>query len=326
VSDVGRFIDEWNRRDLRSKLGDAIEGFVREGQSLELILAMIGTAERGSTGLEIVVDSLAAAELAVAVTAAVDHLMTSSEPVEDDPARIVVERASQQGPELLHSYLPALWDLGVIVDVGAWRNAPDTEIDRLVSVIDAAPESALAGTAWLALLETRTARGWQSATDRIAIVPAWDWETSPPYQPVDQWYHYVGFDLEGDVPTRLCGDDVFHLLFEPSYVGRDPGSWAGRWLQHPTWFDIGPATQEASFGGALSETCGVCGEALHHMITLDPVPAGLVVQSRSRMVFATCLSCLGYVEPVLYFAHDARGVPTPIGYDGPRRSAPPRFR
>jgi hypothetical protein len=50
---------------------------------------------------------------------------------------------------------------------------------------------------------------------------------------------------------------------------------------------------------------------LHRLLALTDVPRGLRVTTRSRLELATCLSCLGWSGPWLFYAHGDDGVPQP---------------
>jgi hypothetical protein len=77
------------------------------------------------------------------------------------------------------------------------------------------------------------------------------------------------------------------------------------------------------FGGNSENPCLLCGETLHRLLVLDPVPPRLGVTELRRIELATCLSCLGWEQQPLFYQHDNDGCPANIGYDGSTRE--PQF-
>ncbi|HEX8464230.1 MAG TPA: hypothetical protein VF627_06380, partial [Abditibacterium sp.] len=88
---------------------------------------------------------------------------------------------------------------------------------------------------------------------------------------------------------------------------------------HPTWhLSNGVPTQR--FGGAFPQAkCHLCGGALHHLLTLAPLPENVGVSGLPSLALATCFSCLGWEESPLYFQHDKQGVPQPLPEAGKLR-------
>jgi hypothetical protein len=127
---------------------------------------------------------------------------------------------------------------------------------------------------------------------------------------------------DGAQQPRSTESPVFHLVFENGYLSQPE-----RWIAaHPTWHLTTPADSPAMpFGGLLAAhhagggltTCAACGGTLHHLLTLCPVPDGLGVSSMDRIVFACCLSCLGWEVEKLFYTHDPAGQPASTGYTGP---------
>ena len=57
----------------------------------------------------------------------------------------------------------------------------------------------------------------------------------------------------------------------------------------------------------------MCHQPLCGLLTLDPLPQGLGVTGHQRLDLVTCLSCVGWSEPVLFFQHDLSGEASMIG-------------
>ncbi len=124
----------------------------------------------------------------------------------------------------------------------------------------------------------------------------------------------VGFEIIDMQARRLYLPDVFHICFPRDYLQLD-----SRWnYMDPTWnwndkTDVGLVH---NFGGEAHATCENCGNSLHNMITLDPVPKTTVVTELSRLILATCLSCIGWKVAPLFYHHNSNGEPAPIGAQG----------
>lgn len=87
-----------------------------------------------------------------------------------------------------------------------------------------------------------------------------------------------------------------HLAFERGYLApRFP---------HPTQFVPAEGAPRFHFGGTAEGECGFCHQPLHHLLT------------HGQYAFATCLSCLGWEQPLgdyaLSFRHDANGSAHPF--------------
>lgn len=123
---------------------------------------------------------------------------------------------------------------------------------------------------------------------------------------------------------------MFHLRFPDDYFQYDepppaelklvPHDWNRRRVFHETWRLPARPNTDCAFGGKQPGRCGVCGGPLHHLITL-PLLNEPAFRKIGPLQLATCLSCLGWTEPVLWFRHDASGLPAPAGVSGLRRGA-----
>lgn len=176
----------------------------------------------------------------------------------------------------------------------------------------------------MAMCQTRHTGLIECAMSRAANVPTIFGDdprastADPSARSKDQWLqahlHNVGFHRQDSSLRRLCPDVLYHLQFPDDF--REPES-LPRWLRvHPTWKLPGPV-QTLLFGGRSRASCSLCGGALHRLLVLDPVPPGLGISRRTRLEFATCLSCLGWERRSLFYRHDDDGFPLNIGYDGP---------
>ncbi len=110
---------------------------------------------------------------------------------------------------------------------------------------------------------------------------------------------------------------ALHLLFPPEYLeGSDGSAGPGRRKHHVTWKLPAAKSQSIPFGGLHPGRCAVCGGRLHRLIQLPERPLPTVTAQGVSVV--SCLSCLGWSLPHLFFKHGIGEIPTPVGYTGPR--------
>ncbi|HUB41120.1 MAG TPA: hypothetical protein VMA72_19945 [Streptosporangiaceae bacterium] len=126
----------------------------------------------------------------------------------------------------------------------------------------------------------------------------------------------VGFGRDGDGgPRRLHPAAVWHLAFPQEVLNQ----WASRnplRRRQPSWpVNAGSGRQHLT-SGFLDQTCPACGQRLHRLLRLDPVPAGLGITSRERVEFAWCPLC-GTFPGAGYARHAPDGTPEPL-VDRPR--------
>jgi hypothetical protein len=105
---------------------------------------------------------------------------------------------------------------------------------------------------------------------------------------------------------RLFPEASYHLRFPDGYL---PLHGAG-WRDHPTYHLDAEDAVPARLGGRGTAVCGVCGQRAHHLITLDPVPAGLGVTSVPALALEACFNCVWSSEE-LWWKHDRAGKPSP---------------
>jgi hypothetical protein len=234
-------------------------------------------------------------------------------------AENVLAVAGLQCPSALHPHLGRIFALrpneGSRYELYPWRESGDLHVPFLRGVIDQ-PGSGddERHRAWEALLETRRPAAIDVALSRVGSVTIAD-----PTQSLEEWVttrlHGVGFHIDGTALRRICPGTVRHLLFDDTFRPFEAG-------EHPTW-RLPALPQAVPFGGVCPSPCSVCRGGLHRLLVLDPVPAGLGVSGVTRLELATCLSCLGWEQPTLFYRHRDDGSPSSIGYEGP--VAEPQF-
>ena len=239
-------------------------------------------------------------------------------------AESVIEYASFQCLSALHPHLDRIFlirpNAGTYYEAYPWRESGDQHSDFLKNVLrNSASDDKARARAWRAVCETRNVKLIEDAltlVEQADVAPAgWsrnDW--------VVACLHLVGYKREEHRVKRICSDELYHLQFPEDFLETRPRPpWLAR--IHPTW-NL-PSITQVPLGGSSNSVCSLCGEKLHKLIALDPVPTGLGITRLARVEFATCLSCLGWERQQLFYRHDEDGYPKSIAYDGPRVT--PRF-
>lgn len=278
-------------------------------QLLDLVLQSIDRLEKSANFVDGALSFLDEPQFDAAVKHAVRHMNNRPETIAgDSAAESVIAYASLQFAHLLSTHLPLLWTLAPnqssYYSEWPWRAAADDERERLIRLLQDEPESRV--RAWRAVLETRSHADIKKA---LAIANA-----AGPFlhaEPVG-WLPIVGYVLDDHELRRAAPRACFHLELPQSLI-------RSRWdrpahllpSNHATWHGLGPAQHRARIGGLSAASCGICGGWLHRLLSLTEMPNGLGVTTRSRLELATCLSCLGWSEPWLFYAHHEDGVPEP---------------
>jgi hypothetical protein len=267
----------------------------------DLLHAGIERLARSSPAVDALVGLVDAQVLAREAEHSVALLAAGADPG-DSQAANVIAHVSLQDPSLLAGYLDQLWDLKVngnsYSEPWPWRGATNPMLrERQVALLESADDLE-AGRARACLLQTRD----PSLVARAAAAPL----RVPRFLVMDP--HYVAWDVNGEPPTRLAPAGTYHLRFPEGFLR--PFQWAGAShpIPHPTW-DLAPAPGlTAVFGGlAAAGPCPGCGEQLHRLLHLPAIPAGLGVSTCQALELAACLTCLGWVIPVMFFRHDSSG-------------------
>jgi len=263
--------------------------------------------------------------------AAVTHLQANPE---NEAAAAVISYASLQCVQALHPFLTELFAVHAwfttYYAVYPWRESGSRHVPFLEAQLRTAAGPPSGGAlsrrsrdgdprmrALHCLMETREPDALtlaRTAAPSLGLAPA----------QIEELLHLVDYEVEDGQFRCLVPPVVRHLQFEDGYVDRL--EYLSEW-SFPTWETPGAEERGYRFGGVLPGSCGVCGGALHHLLTLDPIPEGLGVTGLPHLALATCLSCLGYEEGVLYFQHDPAGAPTAwpprAGQHAPEFPSPP---
>lgn len=276
---------------------------------LDLIGAASARLERHSTGIDAVLELIPEPDLGAIADRAVAALVAGADPDDSQAASLVAELSLQAPPEL-RRHLPELWRLHPnsrsYYAEWPWRAARDDDLELPTGSLRSQDEDTCK-RAWRALLETRLDAGWQIATSAIGSQIADDRWAEASLQ-------LVGIERQGDELRRLFQPSVCHIEFPRGFL--KPPQWnsvRGR-LDYPTWHLATEETGRGRFGGAIEQPCKVCDEPLHRLLALDAMPTGL----EGPREVVTCLNCLGWSAPILYFQHGP-GEPTATGWDAPKQ-------
>ncbi len=242
---------------------------------------------------------------------------------ENNAAASIIEHSSLQCPSVLHPHLDRIFRIrpnaGCYYESYPWRESCDTHFGFLRNVIEDTEASDVDRMrAWKNLCETRLPDVIEYAVSRAGLVAPSDWSRE---EWVQAHLYLVGFHEENGSLRRICPDSLYHLQFPKAFF--EPQS-RPPWLAriHPSW-NLPASIQSVPFGGSSEGDCSLCGETLHRLIVLDPIPIGLGITRLKRVEFSTCLSCLGWEHNPLFYQHDKEGFPHNIGYNGP--SITPQF-
>lgn len=190
--------------------------------------------------------------------------------------------------------LPGAFPHLVLAAVESLKNNPENEVARLI-VDGAALQFPGTVLPYLEVLSDLIPNQW-----------------SGKYEPYDG----LDYGVEQRALVHIASQSrVYHLIFEPGYFTNASES-SQLWLDHhPTWTLPVERALLAPIGGTHSNTCCRCGNPLHHIITLDPIPEGLGITNLPKLTLAVCLSCVGWelwCEEGMFYQHDSQGNPQHI--------------
>jgi len=208
-----------------------------------------------------------------------------------------VDHAALQLPEALQPYLRELFEFWKHDSCGCepWRAAGPEDLEFLRGIVgDRSRDLVDRHFAWTCLLEAGHEEDLLAAGQGLAPNDA---------TPAVDWLHEVGVEIVSGAIRRLVPEACFHLRFRDSFLAQfDDPEWRPKDLQ-PSWVLDPDDNPECKIGGVYPEECASCGQPLHRLVSLDPVPAGLGVESVERLDLTTCLSCLGWEKEALFFRH-----------------------
>ncbi|MCX5515548.1 hypothetical protein C3941_07145 [Kaistia algarum] len=223
----------------------------------------------------------------------------------------VLSAAAYQLPSVLGPHLARLYEfIEPFSDslTPAWRAADAAEVARLERLLDQEdpiqPLMCLFETSDIGVID-----------ETIGCHPA------IPSRTLQYWSLFSALHVDQGHTTRLTVGPCHHLHFEyepDAYnqeVKLDRERVGARENLNPTLNLTSSDDFVRAFGGALEDTCGICGGELHKLMDLSGLPAEFRV-SAPRLVLATCLSCLFWEQHVLSYEHDDSGLPHSLDGNG----------
>lgn len=274
-----------------------------------LVLLVIAEIPSGGTFLDAVLSFLDMDAWPAVAQAALDVLARNPE---SHAAQSVLEYAGLQCPSALRPHLEEIFPLALASDsyraqILPWRHSGLSNFLFLRSILDDATQDSGALTmAWRAMIAT-------GHPEAIAYALARSEQAGLRHQ-AEAYLHDLGLE-SGPPLRRLHPQRCFHIVFDPGYwLEEDLPPW--RQKLHPTWSLPAPGQPSTRLGGATAASCSSCHSEMHHLVTLDPVPDGLGVSGLASLELATCLSCLGWEQPRMFYTHSQAGKPSSIGPEG----------
>jgi hypothetical protein len=284
----------------------------------DLAIAVMKKFPKGGTFVDAALSYLPQGDWPALVESALDALDEAADK-SFNAAGSVIAYASLQCVSALHPHLTRIFtsrpNEGCYYERFPWRESGDSHIEHLRDVIESDASTDEDRTrAWTDLCETRHNKAIKYAIS-CADLPG----LTPDGWRQQAWLaanlHRVGYHQNGRSLRRICPEALYHIEFSDTYFeGQSRPPWLAR--VHPTWV-LSEPKQPVLFGDVSSNHCSLCGQLLHRLLILDPIPTGLGITRPKRLEFATCLSCLGWERQPLFYHHDRSGRPTNIGYVGP---------
>jgi len=224
-----------------------------------------------------------------------------------------ITHCSLQRVEALHPFLTEIYELKPnwrsYYSDWPWRKSGALHFEFLKQVVENSSDPEASQKAWRILLETRHSPILEYCAQHSDFVGD---------SAARSDFLEVGFELGSRRFRQLYGDEVHHLVFPEAYWRKEktPPHLAKR---HPTWnCSEGRVTSPSRFGGLGAHTCGACGKQGHHLLSLTEIPNQLAITGLRQARFETCLSCLGWEVPQMFYRHDGSGDVITIAYEGPR--------
>ena len=233
-------------------------------------------------------------------------------------AESILHYCSLQSVRTLHPHLTTIFELlpngGTYYEFWPWRESGKQHFAYLRTALENELVDERRRRSWKAMVETREPEVLQFAISKAHRIGM--------NERCKEYLLLVGFEHQKTGFRKLYTDPVYHLFFAPDYfrIKEEPQvRWRDMIRQnHPTWKLSDSRAPKMRFGGNSTSYCACCGGELHHLITLEPIPDTLEITGIQRLELASCLSCLGWEQPRLFYKHDRVGQPLQIGFDGAR--------
>lgn len=229
-------------------------------------------------------------------------------------AESLVQYCSLQSVGSLHPHLSRVFELAPngssYYTPWPWRESGKQHFEFLRRVLEDDPVRERRLRAWDAMFETREPDVLQFAMSHAGRVARGDRR--------EAYLLLVGFEARTSGLRKLHADSVYHVFFPEDYLPANqapPARWQNLFRQnYPTWRLADRDVPKMVLGGQSLGRCACCDGKLHHLITLEPIPLSLGITGLERLELASCLSCLGWEQPELFYKHDQNGSPQQTGF------------
>lgn len=227
----------------------------------------------------------------------------------------VVAHSSIQCPEKLQPYLSTLFasrpNSSSYYSYWPWRGASADDINGLLELVaNGSTDTDIRSDALECIIQSQNTTAYKDLYEM-----AKNEQNSEPsaLSSIHSRLLNEGYEVSIDGIKCLYQKQSYHIQFPNDYLSPLP-SWITR--NHKTWNIEHKNDICASIGGSSTSKCAICGNRLHKIINIEDSLGLFGVHSRVKLELSTCLSCLGWTEPHLFYLHDQNGTPHCIEYLG----------
>ncbi|PHR97999.1 MAG: hypothetical protein COA78_26650 [Blastopirellula sp.] len=282
-------------------------------EALPLALKVLNRLQDGGTFFDFLLSHLTEAEFEELISSAVEGMENNSC---SEATESVIAYASVQFPDLLAPHLRVIFSKnpneGTYYEEWPWRSADDEEISILKKILSEDPDEGNRNKAWNCLVETHQPESIEFASSHFSL------KTDEGVE-FEAYAHLAGFDISGQSPRLLHTNRAHHIIFPDNYFeSADQPQWMSH-ENHPTWNIENTNAMQSSFGGESPGVCGCCDGPLHRLLYLEKSDSILGI-SFPQIDLCSCLSCLGWEIPALFYVHDDSGSPTPFDIETEKKT------
>lgn len=326
MDQIAQLISEFKKSRWKSNPFDAAQQIALESPERvhDLINAIVDELPEGGTFHDMAMSFLPIDEW----PAVVRHALAALErQPKNDAAAAVVAYASLQAVESLHPHLTTIFRLAPnairYYEHYPWRDSGRSNFEFLKSIFEQGDDDDIR-RAWWCLLETRHPDVLDFAVMNVRKVDLNHERREyalPETIQLNDNLAEVGFEQNGDQRRCLYLDQPWHIVLPGEYYPNQHPVLPTQ-IGQPTWTANGPILGKARTGGPGTTTCGRCSGRRHHLITLDAALASLQITTLRQLSIETCLSCLGWEVPRMFYRHSAEGFVTCLAATDAK---PPQF-
>lgn len=234
---------------------------------------------------------------------------------EHETAESVFAYASLQFPNSLHPWLSHLLqsvpNKGAYYEEWPWRRTGIQDALLLEREIVKQSEQSVRHALWLRGLESRHP---EVIARMLALRPLAGIKSPATSHMEDVNVHLRQIAREEvyGVVRQLASTDTYHFIFPEGHFA-EPPSWR-KPFKHPTW-SLSPVHSQVRVGGIGTGQCSYCSGPMHRLLSSEQFPKLMDVFEGGPLYLDTCLACLGWEVPSLYFEHDKAGFPTMLNLE-----------